>query len=75
VASSTVRISLRVVCAGGDAVETVAKKRRPMSAEARAKLAQNFVKARAARARNLKAAKKATKKSPAKKAKRVAKKR
>ena len=45
----------------------VAKKRRPMSPEARAKLAQNLVKARAARARNLKAAKKATKKSPAKK--------
>ena len=35
----------------------VAKKRRPMSPEARAKLAKNLVKARAARARNLKAAK------------------
>ena len=48
-------------------VKKVAKKRRPMSPEARAKLAKNLVKARAARARNLKAAKKATKKSPAKK--------
>src|SRR5712691_8331678 len=36
----------------------VAKKRRPLSPEARAKLAQNLVKARAARARNVKAAKK-----------------
>jgi hypothetical protein len=48
-------------------VKKAAKKRRPMSAEARAKLAQNLIKARAARARNIKAAKKATKKSPAKK--------
>ncbi len=47
-------------------VKKVAKKRRPMSAEARAKLAQNLVKARAARARNLQAAKKTTKRSPAK---------
>lgn len=38
------------------------KKRKPMSAENRAKLAQNLVKARAARARNAKAAKTATKK-------------
>ena len=53
-------------------VKKVAKKRRPMSPEARAKLAQNLVKARAARARNMKAAKKATKKRPTKK---VAKKR
>jgi hypothetical protein len=53
-------------------VKKVAKKRRPMSAEARAKLAQNLVKARAQRARNLKAAKKATKKRVTKKvAKRV----
>jgi hypothetical protein len=52
-------------------VKKVAKKRRPMSPEARAKLAKNLVKARAARARNLKAAKKAAKKSPAKKAKRA----
>jgi hypothetical protein len=50
----------------------VAKKRRPMSPEARAKLAKNLVKARAQRARNLKAAKKVTKKRPTKK---VAKKR
>jgi hypothetical protein len=53
----------------------VVKKRRPMSPEARAKLAQNLVKARAARARNLRAAKKATKKSRAKKLKKVAKRR
>src|SRR5258708_2680683 len=45
------------------APKTVVKKRRPMSPEARARLAQNLVKARAARARNLKAAKKSTKKS------------
>lgn len=38
----------------------VAKKRRPMSAESRAKLAQNLVKARAARAAKAQAAKKAT---------------
>jgi len=60
-------------------VKKVAKKRRTLSPEARAKLAKNLVKARAARARNLKAAKKATKKttkkSPAKKAKRATKKR
>jgi hypothetical protein len=52
-------------------VKKVVKKRRPLSPEARAKLAKNLVKARAARARNLKAARKATRKSPAKKAKRV----
>jgi hypothetical protein len=51
------------------------KKRKPLSPDARAKLAQNLVKARAARARNVKAAKKTTgktgaKKSPAKAAKR-----
>jgi hypothetical protein len=45
----------------------VAKKRRHMSPEARAKLAQNIVKARAARARNVKAAKKSARKSPVKK--------
>jgi hypothetical protein len=56
-------------------VKKVVRKRRPMSPEARARLAQNLVKARAARARNLKAAKNATKKSPAKKAGRSAKKR
>ena len=38
-------------------VKKAAKKRRPLSREARAKLAQNLVKARAARARNIKAAK------------------
>jgi hypothetical protein len=48
-------------------VKKVAKKRRPMSPEARAKLAKNLVKARAARARNVKAAKKATKKRATKK--------
>ena len=48
-------------------VKKVAKKRRPLSPEARAKLARNLVKARAARARNVKAGKKATKKRPAKK--------
>ena len=53
----------------------VAKKRRPMSPEARAKLAKNLVKARAARARNLKAAKKTAKKPPARKVGRPAKKR
>ncbi len=45
------------------ATKKAVKKRRPLSPEARAKLAQNLVKARAARARNLKAAKKSTKKS------------
>jgi hypothetical protein len=49
-------------------VKKVAKKRRPMSPEARAKLAKNLVKARAARARNLKAAKKPAKKKTSKKA-------
>lgn len=41
----------------------VAKKRRPLSPEARAKLAQNLVKARAARAAKAKAAKRTTTKS------------
>jgi hypothetical protein len=47
----------------------VAKKRRPLSPEARAKLAQNLVKARAARAAKAKAAKRVSKstKKPAKK--------
>lgn len=49
----------------------VAKKRKPMSAEARAKLAQNLVKARAARAAKQKAAKRST----AKKSRTAAKKR
>lgn len=48
-------------------VKKVAKKRRPLSPEARAKLAQNLVKARAARAAKAKAAKKSTRKRPAKK--------
>ena len=54
-----------------------AKKRRPLSPEARARLAQNLVKARAARAAKRKgAAKKApAKKQTAKKARKVAKKR
>jgi hypothetical protein len=57
-------------------VKKVAKKRKPMSPETRARLAQNLVKARAARARNLKASgKRTTKKSPSKKAERVTKKR
>src|SRR6266571_4731628 len=56
-------------------VKKVAKERRPMSPEARAKLAQNLVKARAARARNVKAAKKAIKKRVTKKVGRPAKKR
>jgi hypothetical protein len=57
-------------------VKKVAKKRRPLSPEARAKLAQNLVKARAARAAKAKAAKRGLKPAPAKKAsKRVAKKR
>ena len=55
----------------------VAKKRRPLSPEARAKLAENLVKARAARAAKAKATKRAAKTTkPAKKTtKRVAKKR
>lgn len=54
----------------------VAKKRRPMSAENRAKLAQNLVKARAARAAKRKGVKTTVKrKSAAKKTKRTTKKR
>ena len=59
--------SATVKAAPKKSVKKVAKKRRPMSPEARAKLAQNLVKARAARARNVKAAKKATKKRATKK--------
>jgi hypothetical protein len=55
------------------ATKNIAKKRRPMSPEARAKLAQNLVKARAARARNLRAAKKTTRKTGTKNVKRAAK--
>ena len=62
--TSTTRSTARTTKKAG---KKVVKKRRPMSAQARARLAQNLVKARAARARNLKAAKKATKKSRAKK--------
>jgi hypothetical protein len=40
-----------------------AKKRRPLSPETKAKLAQNLAKARAVRAKKLKAAKKATKRT------------
>ena len=47
-------------------VKKTAKKRRPMSPEARAKLAKNLVKARAQRARNLRAATKTTRKRPTK---------
>ena len=60
-------ISNATKTAAKKSVKKVAKKRRPMSPEARAKLAQNLVKARAARARNVKAAKKATKKRVTKK--------
>jgi hypothetical protein len=52
----------------------VAKKRRPLSPEARAKLAQNLVKARAARAAKARANKRTTK-AASKATKRVAKKR
>ena len=60
-------ISNATKTAAKKSVKKVAKKRRPLSPEARAKLAQNLVKARAARARNVKAAKKATKKRVTKK--------
>jgi hypothetical protein len=45
--------------------KTPAKKRRTLSPEARAKLAKNLEKARAARARNVRAAKKTTRKRKA----------
>src|SRR5436309_15072633 len=58
------------------ATKKATKTRRRLSPEARAKLAQNLVKARAARARNLKAAaKKPSKQTAAKKATRTAKRR
>jgi hypothetical protein len=63
---------------GAAKVTKVAKKRRPLSDEARAKLAQNLVKARAARAAKAKATKRAAgtpAKAAKKTAKRVAKKR
>jgi hypothetical protein len=52
-----------------------AKKRRPLSPEARAKLAQNLVKARAARAAKAKAAKRASKSTRKKATKKKATKR
>ncbi len=59
------------------AAKKVAKKRRPLSPEARAKLAQNLVKARAARAAKARATKRAgaATKTASKATKRVAKKR
>ena len=62
---------------GSAKVKKVAKKRRPLSPEARAKLAQTLVKARAARAAKAKANKRVAKvtKSAKKTTKRVAKKR
>jgi hypothetical protein len=60
--------------AGPAKAKKVAKKRRPLSPEARAKLAQNLVKARAARAAKAKATKRAAK-TTNKSTKRVAKKR
>jgi hypothetical protein len=56
------------------ATKKVVKKRRPMSSEARARLAQNLVKARAARARNLKAAKASTRKTKKRSVKKATKK-
>jgi hypothetical protein len=67
--------------AAAKVTQKVAKKRRPLSPEARAKLAQNLVKARAARAAKAQAAQRTAKRAPAKKSaakkttKRVAKKR
>jgi hypothetical protein len=58
------------------ATKKAAKKRRPLSPEARAKLAQNLVKARAARAAKARAAKRGSKSTAKKTAKkRTAKKR
>jgi hypothetical protein len=54
--------------------KNVAKQRKPLSAEARAKLAQNLVKARAARAKKAKAAKKVARKPATRKAMGTAKK-
>ncbi len=56
------------------AVKKVAKKRAPLSPEARAKLAQNLVKARAARAAKAQATKKAAKKATKQTTKTTAKK-
>jgi hypothetical protein len=59
---------------GGAAKTTkkVAKKRKPLSPEARAKLAQNLVKARAARAAKRQTTQRTTKKAAAKKTTRAA---
>lgn len=57
------RVPATVHKAAAKTTKKAVKKRRRLSPEARAKLAQNLVKARAARARNLKAAEKSTKKS------------
>jgi hypothetical protein len=66
----------RVPATSKKTAKKAAKKRRPLSPEARARLAENLKKARAARARNLRTAKKATaKKKTTKKTKRVAKRR
>jgi hypothetical protein len=54
------------------ATKKVAKKRKPLSPEARAKLAQNLVKARAARAAKRKSTQRVTKKAAAKKTTRAA---
>jgi hypothetical protein len=62
------------VAKAAKATKKVAKKRRPLSPEARAKLAQNLVKARAARAAKARANKRTTK-AASKTTKRVAKKR
>jgi hypothetical protein len=62
-ATTTVRKATKTATA----TKKVAKKRKPMSAENRAKLAQNLVKARAARAAKAKGTKRATKKKAAKK--------
>src|SRR4051812_19170868 len=54
---------------GAAKVAKVAKKRRPLSPEAKAKLAQNLVKARAARAAKAKATKRSTVKRATRRAK------
>jgi len=59
---------------GAKTTKKVAKKRKPLSPEARARLAQNLVKARAARAKNVKAAKKISRARSAKKTSRSIKK-
>jgi hypothetical protein len=61
--------------AAAKTTKKVVRKRRRLSPEARAKLAKNLVKARAARARNLKAAKKSTKRAAKKSIKKTVKRR